>query len=409
LKILVVSQYFWPENFRINDLVAELTQRGHQVAVLTGYPNYPDGKVFEDFNQNPRKYDQFAGADVVRVPLAPRGHGAVRLALNYASFVLSASLLGPFKLCGRKFDRIFVFEPSPITVGLPAIVMKWIKKAPIAFWVLDLWPDSLRAVGMVKSERILRVIGLLVSFIYRHCDVILAQSHSFIGQIKRYCGRGQRVEFFPSWAEEVFGTQSTAVAPELARFDGCFKILFAGNIGEAQDFPAILDAAEHLKNRHDIQWILVGDGRMAPWVAEEIVRRGLSQTVTMLGRFPLERMPSFYTGADALLVTLKRSDIFAMTIPGKVQSYLAAGKPLLGMLDGEGASIISDAKAGLVCPAGGGKDLAKIAQELADSASEIHRSMGDGAQSYYRAQFERKTLMSRIEQILLNLRTDLKA
>jgi colanic acid biosynthesis glycosyl transferase WcaI len=408
LKILVVSQYFWPENFRVNDLVTELVKRGHEVTVLTGYPNYPDGVIFEAFKANPGNYVKFAGADVVRVPLLPRGSGPVRLALNYLSFVVSASLVGLFKLRGRTFDRIFVFEPSPITVGIPAIMMKWAKQAPIVFWVLDLWPDSLRAVGIVKSERILRLIGRLVSFIYRRCDIVLAQSQSFITQIRKYCRPGQSVEFFPSWAEDLFGKAAPQAAPELAQFAGRFKILFAGNIGEAQDFPAILDAAEHLKERHDIQWIFVGDGRMAAWVADEIARRGLGHTVAMLGRFPLERMPSFYAGADALLVTLKKSDIFSMTIPGKVQSYLAAGKPLLGMLDGEGAAVISDAKAGLVCPAGTGKELARIAQELADAVSHTHQSMGDGGQAYYRMQFERERLMTRIEQILQNCRIDSK-
>jgi len=404
VKILVVSQYFWPENFRVNDLVAELVKRGHEVSVLTGYPNYPDGVVFEDFKKNSSNYSKFAGADITRVPLMPRGQGGVRLALNYASFVASASLFGLFKLRGRQFDCIFVFEPSPITVGIPAIVMRWAKKAPIVFWVLDLWPESLRAVGIVKSERILRLVGAMVSFIYRRCDVILAQSRSFIVNIKKYCDPGQRVEFFPSWAEDLFGKATTVSASELASFSGRFKILFAGNIGEAQDFPAILDAAEHLKARDDIQWILVGDGRMAGWVADEIKRRDLARTVTMLGRFPLERMPSFYAGADALLVTLKKNDVFAMTIPGKVQSYLAAGKPLLGMLDGEGAAVILDANAGLVCASGRGEDLARIAHQLADAAPQTQRSMGQAGQAYYRKQFERETLMTRIEEILLNSR-----
>ena len=405
MKLLIVSQYFWPENFRINDLVAELVRRGHEVTVLTGYPNYPDGVVFEDFKKNPNKYALYGGADIVRVPLAPRGHGAVRLALNYLSFIVSASLLGLFKLRSRKFDRIFVYEPSPITVGLPAIVMKWAKKAPITFWVLDLWPETLRAVGMVKSERILRLIGHMVSFIYRRCDVILAQSQSFIGNIRQYCRPYQRVEYFPSWAEDMFGKGTAEPAPELAPHAQCFKIVFAGNIGEAQDFPAILDAAEHLKARHDIQWILVGDGRMGTWVADEIKRRDLSRTVTMPGRFPLDRMPAFYAGADALLVSLKKNEVFSMTIPGKVQSYLAAGKPLLGMLDGEGAAAISEAKAGKVCPAGNGAELARIAQEMADSSPSMLRSMGEAGNTYYREQFERNALMTRIEQILLTSRT----
>jgi len=367
---------------------------------LTGYPNYPDGVVFEDFKANPESYAQYAGADIVRIPMAPRGKGSVRLAWNYLTFTLSASTLGLLRLRGRKFDRIFVYEPSPITVGLPAIVMKWVKKAPLTFWVLDLWPETLRAVGMVKSERVLRLVGHLVSFIYRRCDVILAQSRSFISNIRRYCHASQRVEFFPSWAENVFGKEKIELAPELAPYAGRFKILFAGNIGEAQDFPAILDAAEQLKTCTNIQWIFVGDGRMASWVADEITRRGLQRTVTMLGRFPLERMPSFYAGADALLVTLKRNEVFAMTIPGKVQSYLAAGRPLLGMLDGEGAAVIDDAKAGLTCFSGASARLAALARQLADTSLAERQAMGAAGQACYREQFERNALMDRIEQIL---------
>lgn len=372
------------------------------MTVLTGYPNYPDGDIFKEFKAEPKKYANFAGADIMRVPLIARGKSRKRLALNYASFALSAAILSIFKLRGRKFDRIFVFEPSPVTVGIPAIVMKWIKKAPIVFWVLDLWPDSVRAVGVIKSERILWMIGVLVSFIYHRCDVVLAQSQSFIAQIRKYCHPGQRIEFFPSWAEDLYGEKNLVIAPELVPFSDCFKILFAGNIGAAQDFPAILDAAEHLRDRHDIQWIFVGDGRMSGWATEEIKRRNLSKTVSMLGRFPLERMPSFYVGADALLVTLKKSDIFAMTIPGKVQSYLAAGKPLLGMLDGEGAEVISESGAGCTCPAGDGLKLAGIVVELAGYSAATRINMGKAGQVYYQRQFDREVLMTRIEQILEN-------
>jgi glycosyltransferase involved in cell wall biosynthesis len=404
LKILVVSQYFWPENFRINDLVAELSARGHEVTVLTGYPNYPEGAVFKDFRDNPGSFLQYGGADIIRVPMISRGKGSLRLMLNYASFAVGACLVGPFKLRRRSIDKIFVFEPSPITVGIPAILLRAIKRAPLALWVLDLWPESLHAVGAVRSQAILGLVGRLVSFIYRHCDVILAQSKSFVEQIRKHSGAANQIEFFPSWAEDLFAGVPPNPARELDRFKACFKILFAGNIGEAQDFPAIMDAAERLRERRDIQWLFVGDGRMAAWVAAEIQRRDLESTVTMLGRFPLDRMPSFYTGADALLVTLKKSDIFAMTIPGKVQSYLAAGRPLLGMLDGEGAAVIEEAKAGLVCSAGKGGDLAAIAAKLADSSPTLRSEMGDAAMACYLAQFKRSTLMNRMENLLTDLR-----
>lgn len=404
MKILIVSQYFWPENFRINDLTAALVERGHQVTVLTGYPNYPDGKIFNEFRANPNGFSQFEGAEVVRVPLLPRGNGALRLMLNYASFVVTGMFIAPFKLRGRKFDRIFVYETSPITVGLPSSVLRWVKRAPVAFWVLDLWPETLRAVGVIKSERVLSWVGKLVTFIYNRCDVILAQSRSFIPAIRRHAGESARVELLPSWAESLFdGAENVRVAPELVPFDGKFKIVFAGNIGEAQDFPAILDAAYALRERTDIQWVIVGDGRNATWVASEIETRGLSSTVSMLGRFPLDRMPSFYAGADALLVTLRADEIFAMTIPGKVQSYLAAGKPILGMLDGEGALVIEEAKAGYACGAGNGETLASLACRLADDSAAQRDAMGERGRAYYRANFQRDTVIQRLEDMLADL------
>lgn len=405
MDILIVSQYFWPENFRVNDLTAALVERGHQVTVLTGYPNYPDGKIFDEFRANPKQFSRFEGAEVIRVPLLPRGSGALRLMLNYASFVVTGTLIAPLKLRRRKFDCIFVFETSPITVGLPSSVLRWAKRAPVAFWVLDLWPETLRAVGVVKSERVLRWVGKLVSFIYKRCDVILAQSRSFIPAIRRYAGKDARVELFPSWAESLFDDAGNVdVAPELAQFDGKFKIVFAGNIGEAQDFPAILDAAQALRDRGDIQWVIVGDGRQAGWLASEIKLRKLKDTVSMLGRFPLERMPSFYAGADALLVSLKADEIFAMTIPGKVQSYLAAGKPILGMLDGEGAMVIRDARAGYACGAGKGIDLAALARQLADDSAAERAAMGERGKAFYLSNFQRETVMQRLEDILAGLK-----
>ncbi|WP_287497394.1 glycosyltransferase family 4 protein [Pandoraea sp. CB10b_02] len=404
MDILIVSQYFWPENFRINDLTAALVERGHRVTVLTGYPNYPDGKIFDEFRADPEKFSRYEGAEVIRVPLLPRGKGALRLMLNYASFVVTGSLVAPFKLRGRKFDRIFVYETSPVTVGLPSSVLRWLKRAPVAFWVLDLWPETLRAVGVIKSERVLSWVGKLVSFIYDRCDVILAQSRSFIPAIRKHAGEQARVELFPSWAESLFdSTHDVEGAQELTQFDGKFKIVFAGNIGEAQDFPAILDAAQTLRDRTDIQWVIVGDGRNASWVSSEIENRDLGGTVSMLGRFPLERMPSFYAGADALLVSLRADEIFAMTIPGKVQSYLAAGRPLLGMLDGEGQRVIDDARAGYACGAGKSAELAELASRLADTSTDERRAMGERGRAYYRTNFQRDTVMQRLEDILKDL------
>ena len=400
MRLLIVSQYFWPENFRINELVTELVKRGHVVTVLTGYPNYPEGVVLPEFVSNPDKFSRFEGAEVLRVPMRPRGKGGLRLMLNYLSFAVSASVVGPWKLRGRQFDSIFFFEPSPITAVLPAVLLRRIKRTPLLLWVLDLWPETLSAVGVVKSPRVLGWVGRMVSFIYHRCDRILVQSRGFGPSVQKYAGRASdRIRYFPGWTEGLFrgALAEVAPAPELAPYQEGFNVLFAGNIGDAQDFPAILDAAERLKDRSDIRWLVVGDGRSAQHVRDEIVRRGLQQSVVMLGRFPLERMPSFFRAADALLVSLKADPIFSLTIPGKVQSYLGVGVPLLGMLDGEGGRVIEESGGGLVSPAGNGAALAANVARLAGMSMDERRAMGRRAREYGQREFDRDTLIDALE------------
>ena len=405
MRILVVSQYFWPENFRVNDLVEEWVSRGHRVTVLTGVPNYPDGRVFDSYRADASRFAVYTGAPVIRVPMLPRGEGGLQLALNYASFALSACVVGAWLLRGRQFDVIFVFEPSPVTVGLPAVLQRRLKRAPLAFWVLDQWPETLVAVGAARSASVLWAVGRLVSFVYRRCDLLLAQSRSFIPQIRRYAGSRPRVEYLPSWSDTSPSVGHTDPAPEVQPRTGVFTVLFAGNIGDAQDFPAILDAAEHVKDRADIRWIIVGDGRRADWVAAEAKRRGLTERFFLLGRFPLDRMPSFFASADALLVSLRPDPIFAMTIPGKVQSYLAAGRPLLGMLDGEGAELIERSGAGLVCRAGDSMGLAANVTRLAATPADERAAMATRAAELSTREFDRERLMGQLEEWLVELRS----
>lgn len=396
MRLLVVTQYFWPENFRINDLVSELIRRGHQVTVLTGVPNYPDGHVFPAFKSDASRFSRYAGACVHRVPMQPRGKGGMRLLLNYLSFAISASTVGVWKLRGLHFDAIFAYEPSPITVGLPAVALRFTKNASLLFWVQDLWPETLQAVGAVKSPLILSAVGKLVSFIYKRCDVILAQSKSFIPQILKYAPSESRVLFFPNWSEKTHTPDEVNLAPEVPSATDCFSVMFAGNIGDAQDFPAILAAAECLKG-HAIRWLIVGDGRMASWVAEQIKKRGLQDQVLMLGRFPSERMPSFFQHADALLVSLKDEPIFAMTIPSKLQTYLSAGIPVVAMLNGEGSDVVRESGSGITCRAGDYEGLAKAVLQLSQATPEERLEMGRKGHELSQREFDRDTLISRLE------------
>lgn len=405
MRLLVVTQYFWPENFRVNDLVAELVRRGHEVTVLTGQPNYPVGEFFPEFVADPARFCRYEGCDVVRVPHTARGKGGVRLLLNYFTFAASATVAGLWKLRGRRFDAIYCYEPSPITVGLPAVALRAVKKAPLTFWVLDLWPETLEAIGVVKSPALLKMVAGMVSFIYRRCDLILAQSRSFIPQIAKYAGTRSRIDYFPSWAESVFDMAGVTPAPELPAAPGTFTVMFAGNVGDAQDFPAILAAAEQLRHDKRIRWVIVGDGRLSGWLEQEVRARGLDACVLLMGRHPVERMPSFFKHASALLVSLKDEPIFAMTIPGKLQSYLAAGIPLLAMLNGEGADVVRRAGAGLTCSAGDAQGLARAVQEMAAMTAQERERMGRNGLAASAEQFDRGRLITQLEQMMAALGT----
>lgn len=399
MRILVVTQYFWPENFRINDLVAELKLRGNDLTILTGKPNYPSGNIFLEFLEDPTSFSNFNGVEVVRVPMLPRAKGSIRLFLNYLSFVVGASLWGPWYLRKHVFDVVFIYAPSPVTVALPAIFLGRLKKIPVVFWVLDLWPETLSAIGVVRSPQLLHIVGRLVRFIYNRCTLVLGQSRSFVDAIGKYCMDKTKIRYYPGWAEDVFSGDFQEKAPEVPVKEFSFNILFAGNVGEAQDMPAILDAAELLKSDARIRWLIVGDGRKSEWLSKEVGRRKLQKSVLLLGRHPVERMPSFYAHADVLLVSLKRDPVFGMTIPAKLQAYLMAGIPVLGMLDGEGAAVIKQAGAGLTCPAGNSDCLVSVVQSMVALPECDRQKMGKNARHYAQTEFGRDMLINKLETL----------
>lgn len=400
MKVLLVTQYFWPEDFRINDLVTELDKRGHEIVVLTGLPNYPEGKLFEDFEKQPKSYDKFSNSEIIRVPIVLRGkNSAIRLVLNYISFVVTASLLGAFKLRNKPYDVIFVYEPSPVTVCLPAIFLKMIKRKPVVFWVQDLWPETLEAIGIVKSRRILSLVGKLVGFIYNRCDLILGQSMAFYSGIAKYCKNKSKIHYFPNWSEDFFSDDNLEPNPEIKNNKESFNVLFAGNLGEAQDLVNAVNAFKQIKDKNiNAKLFLVGDGRAKELIVAHIKELNMEDDVILLGRHPVEEMPSYYKAADALLVTLKESPVFSMTIPGKVQTYLAAGKPILTMLTGEGSRVIEEAGAGLTAKSGDFLTLAENIEKLSMMSKGELRSIGERGRLYYSSQFDRSKLISKLER-----------
>lgn len=403
MRILVLTQYFWPEAFRINDLVDGLLKKGHEVVVLTGQPNYPGGHLFPGHAWTGPYTQDYGKAKVIRVPLMVRGKGGgLRLAINYLSFALSASLLGPWR-CRGQFDAILVFEPSPITVGIPARVLAWIKKAPILFWVQDLWPESLSATGAVTSPTILKRVESLVRWIYRGCARVLIQSEAFSEPIEKLGVPKERILYFPNSAEAFYRPMPKSGAWNGPALPQGFRVMFAGNIGAAQSFETILAAAEKLRELAQIQWVIVGDGRQSEWLTKEVERRGLRGCFHLMGRHPVEAMPNWFAQADALLVTLNRDPIFALTIPSKVQSYMACAKPIVAALDGEGGRIVGATGCGLAVPSEDASGLAEAVLKLSSLSEGERQAMGQRGRDYFETHFERNLLLDRLEGWLADL------
>jgi colanic acid biosynthesis glycosyl transferase WcaI len=328
--------------------------------------------------------------------------------LNYLSFAASATVLGPL-VTPRDIDAIFVFAPSPPTVAVPALLLGALRRRPVVFWVQDLWPEALMAVDAVRRPSLLGAVGRFVGALYRRCDLVLGQSPAAVDAIRLRGGIDEpsRVRYFPCSAEDDYLVPAPADAvPKLTALGvpAGFRVLFAGNLGAAQDLESLLNAADRVRARPDIQWVFVGDGRRRDWLAAEVDRRGLRSTVHLIGRHPMSDMPAFFADADALLVSLKDAPGLTETIPSKVQAYLASGRPIVGALGGEGARVIRESGAGLTCPPGDPIALADTVVRLASESAAEREAMGRRGRAYYADHFDRDRLLLRLEAWLRELR-----
>jgi glycosyltransferase involved in cell wall biosynthesis len=344
--------------------------------------------------------------DIVRAPLLPRRRGHwLQLTLNYFSFALFASLVGPLR-CRGDFDAILVYEPSPVTVGLPALVMKATTGAPVLFWVQDLWPESLSATGAVRSPVLLAATRWLVRRIYARCARILVQSEAFVAPIRALGVPAERLIYYPNSAEDFYQPLPRSQARLPVELPAGFRVMFAGNVGVAQGFETILAAADRLRSHRDIRWLIVGDGRHLEWVRGEIGRRGLADAVHLLGHHPPTTMPAWFAHADAMLVSLRADPIFALTIPAKVQSYMACGRPIVASLDGEGARVVRDSGAGRAAPADDAEALARAVLELYRMPASERERMGARGRAYFEKHFERGALLKRLVSLMEEARKE---
>jgi glycosyltransferase involved in cell wall biosynthesis len=398
MRLLIFTNHFYPEQFKVNDIAFDFVRRGDDVTVVTGIPNYPKGKFFDGYGFFKRSKEMVNGVRVIRLPLIPRGKGTgVRLAINYMSYFLSTVLYVPF-LMRRKYDCVFVHETSPIFIGVAAVMVKRRQHIPLHFWTLDLWPESVTAASSFSNRRVIHWLTALMKWIYNNSDKILISSRGYVPSIVEKGDFRDKIVYFPNWAEDIFAVQDTTLQlPDLP--DG-FKVMYAGNMGEAQDFEAIMEAAKCLKDQKQIKWIFVGDGRKKEWVDNFISTHQLQETVYTLGRFPINFMPVFYGQADVMLLSLKDKPIFGLTVPARLQSYMICAKPVAAMINGEAAAIIEEAQCGLAAASGDGKGLAENILKLSQRTPEELEALGCNAKTYYQEHFEKESLLDKLHELL---------
>ena len=397
MKILVISQYFYPENFRINDLVISLKKRGHFIEVLTGKPNYPKGDYFEGYSWAGPKKEKIHDIKVHRANLILRKKGGgLRLFLNYLSFVF----FGLIKILQLKggFEKVFVFAPSPITVGILGIIAAKKFKCKSYLWVHDLWPESVRVAGGINNGIILALVNRMTKLIYKFTDLILVQSPKFKTYIKNQGVADNKIIYYPYYAEEFYKVVEKDKS-YMKRLPKGFNLVFAGNIGVAQSFDTIVSAFEKLKD-YNINLVILGDGRDKLRLQKQIKEKGITEKFHFLGSYPPNEMPYYFSCADGLLITLKKANIFSYTIPSKLQSYLACGKPIIGSLDGVGNKIITESNSGFASSAENHELLANNILKLYNLSEADKLKLSNNALNYFENHFNKKHLIERIEHIL---------
>jgi len=400
-NILIISPLFQPEINRINDMVEFFLEKGYSIKVMCPIPNYPKGEYYESYGIFKKRYEKFDNLEIIRIIVWPRKNGSkINIFLNYLSFICF-SIIPALKLSFKKIDIIFVNQVSPITIALPGIIIKKIKKIPLIMWVTDLWPESVKEGGNLKSDFLPNLIMPIVKFIYKNCNQILTSSRGFIQSIKEKTTNSNLI-YLPQWGEELFSKKidDNFINTDLEKIED-FKIIFAGNIGVAQDFECIIKAINELRN-HKIHLVVLGDGRERKNVIKKVEQMNLQNKVSFLGSFPIDKMPYFFQQADALLISLKKSIIFSKTIPAKTQSYLAFGKPIIANSDGEVSNIINESQSGFASKSGNYIQLAENILKLSRMSEIEKQTMSENAKKYYRENFNRENILEKLEDILLS-------
>ena len=398
MKILFVCQYFYPEVFRGNDIAFHWAEEGHVVHVVCGVPNYPQGKFYTGYGLFNKRHEVVKGVKVTHLPIIPRGNNKIMLMLNYFSYLIVGWVYMLFHALFHKYDKVFVQQLSPVMMSAPGVLYKRLRRVPLYTWVLDLWPESLTAAGGVNNKYVLGFFKHYVKSEYKHSDKILISSRSFEKSILEYGDYKDKIVYYPQWSD---GNNGEIVKPENApSIPNGFKLMFAGAVGEAHGFECTMQTALLTKEHKDIKWIIVGDGRKLDWVRSFVKENGLEETVFSFGRYPAETMPWFFAQADVMLVTLSDDPLFKLYAPAKISSYMAAGKPIAAVLNGEGAEVIKDSDCGWTLAAGDAEGLAKLAVELSQKDKIVLGERGENALRYYNEHFVKEKCLKKLDDLM---------
>ena len=404
-RILFVCQYFYPETFRGNDIAFHLAEEGHDVHVVTGVPNYPKGKFFPGYGLFKKRHEVINGVRVTHLPIVPRGEdNKIMLMLNYFSYLLVGWIWMFFHALRHRYDMVFCQQLSPVMMSSPAVLYKKIRRASLYTWVLDLWPESLTAAGGINNKYILGFFDWFVKSEYKNSDKILTSSKSFEQSILKYGDYEDKIIYFPQWSDGTSNVSNTDFTlpeklQELANGEN-FIVMFAGAVGEAHGMECNMQAALKTKQHKNIKWVIVGDGRRLDWVRSFVKDNTMNDTVITLGRFPSETMPMFFEKADAMLVSLTDSPLFNMYSPAKIASYMAAERPIIAVLNGEGGEVIKAAECGWNVNAGDSDSLAELVIRLSETDKQVLKDKGRNGKEYYDIFFTKDKCLKKLDEIM---------
>lgn len=395
MKILVVCQYYYPEQFRINDICEKLVEDGHSITVLTGLPNYPEGNIPKEYRWGRKRKEIINGVKVLRTFEIGRKSGVVGMALNYVSYMLSASVKTLF--LNKDFDIIFVYQLSPVTMVLPGIVMKRRIGKPLYLYSCDIWPESMKNILPDENGLIFKVVKRFSRYLYSQCDAITVTSKPFIKYFNlEHSIPIEKISYIPQHAEDIYLKPGTSTIDDITDF------VFMGNIGIAQDIECILNAADRLKQIPNFKIHFVGDGSYLEKSKLIASNKGLNDIVIFHGRHPLERMPDFYMIADACLLTLKADNLIGLTMPSKLQGYMAAGKVVIGAINGAAQEVIKESQCGLYVNAGDSVALAEVMKDFIESPGK-YKNCGENGREYFKKHFTKDIYIEKLEEKLNRL------